>query len=1030
MSKVVKVVAVVALAAVVVIAAPYIAAFIAPALGAISASLTVATITSAIVGMGLSLGLGAIATLFRKVPDLTQSLVDRLRTDVGPTAPRKIVFGRTAAGADVRFQETHDLPNSKKDGFSQVVALASHRIHSVQSIHLDEQLSWSNGVIQGGYRDAIRTIRVVNEGVSGGGFPIPGTLWNSTAMSFTGCAYYQITFKLDPEVLSQGAPSRRVVKVEGCPVYDPRLDSTRGGSGSHRIDNQASWAYYNGSTEIGRNPALCLLTFMLGYRINGKLVWGMGLPAHRINFTNFAFYANLCEEQVATKGGGTVQRYTCDGIFSTTDAHQTVISGITAAMGSCILTDTSGVYQLVGGYDDTAEPTIHFTADDLIGPTEWRAVPPPRERFNIVRGRFISEAEQFQLADWGEIETDPLPDGYDRVMTLDLGCVSRPETAQRIAKQFILREAKTPGLFEAVFGPRGFLVEVGSLCTISGHRGWNGKLFRVVKQSEAHDMIYQMTLREESSEVYAWDKDEEKPLPDSVRPPAWNPADTIAPENLQVSSDTKLAGDGVNRVSFLTITWTPEESGRVRTIQIRAKSLGQTDYSTITDRYSPTAGILEQASPVPGVAVTVEARFIMSTGVASPWVSAERVAENSVVVDGTARDAAGAAQDDADKANKGVKDTSDAIIVHTGRISEAVDLIEGIRGVVSLSQDAISRTKDLVLLDTQAKVDQLWTAVDETGMHITQLETTLVQRNNQAVAAYNQKIRVLTDGLTAEVTAREQLAAKTESSLGEAIAAIDEERIARADGDGDTLASIRDTLSVGLENAGGLTLEQKLVATGNAVQGFNGSYSLAINNNGHISGFALNSAPNGVSKFAIMASEIAFVDPTNPNILKQPVEFRNGVLYIREAQIDNANIQNATIAGEKLELNAISLTQEWTSNNYSGFNTTAYVYFSNAAIITGPIPAGTKVQLTLSIEQSGSDGKEIRFRVERVGPDGTNYLTVTPTMGCADSGRTCQAWTWTDQVPVQGNYTFNLQFTRERSVTIHNAHYVGLIQKR
>ena len=287
-----------------------------------------------------------------------------------------------------------------------------------------------------------------------------------------------------------------------------------------------------------------MLAYLIGWRYNGKLMWGMGVSPDYINFDNFKQYANICEEGVLALDGTSVQRYTCDGIFSTSDTHETVINAITAAMGNCKLLDVGGQYCLIGGYDDTLGPIQSLGDDDIVGgagspsPYHWQPAGTTSDTYNIASGKFCDPTNLYQLATWGEIDTDPLFDGIPRTLTLDLGCVSRAETCQRIAKQFLLREALTPGFFTATFGPRAFTLQVGSLVSLSvSSMGWNGKLFRVQEQHETHDLLFQMTLREEDAGVYAWDK-EEKPLPASIIPAGYDPAMTLTPQNVTLETVT------------------------------------------------------------------------------------------------------------------------------------------------------------------------------------------------------------------------------------------------------------------------------------------------------------------------------------------------------------------------------------------------------------------------------------------------------------------------------------------------------------
>lgn len=539
MAKVLKAVAIIAVAVAIVFFAAPIAGAIA-GLGAslgIGAGIASAALISSVVGVGISLGLSAIPALFRKSPSLSEANVSRLSQSISTTAFRKIVFGRTAAGQDMRFAESAYGP--KKELSAYVLALASHKVNAITTLYVEDDVAWSNGNIS---KTGLVAVRAVTEGTASNGQPLgTGTAWKSTS-TFTGCAYLALTWKVDQKNLPT-VPTQTKVVVEGCPVYDPRRDSTNGGSGSHRPDNQSTWGWNVSGVEIGRNPALALLTYLIGYRINGQLAWGMGVPLSRINLDSFRTYANICEESVSLSTGGSTQRYTIDGIFSTGDSHESILSAISGCMGSCKLNDLAGQYQLVGGYDDTLGPKLDFYADDLKGPIGqptpyvWIPAPSIRDTFNIASGRFANPQGLWQLDSWGTIITAPQADGVPRTMTIDLGAVTRAETCQRIAKQFLLREAKCPGTFTAMFGAKAFAVQVGSLVTLSlPQQGWNKKLFRVQAQAETHDLLFQMTLREESSEVYAWDR-EEKPLPFSIRPPGYDPKDVPRVTGLRLNTE-------------------------------------------------------------------------------------------------------------------------------------------------------------------------------------------------------------------------------------------------------------------------------------------------------------------------------------------------------------------------------------------------------------------------------------------------------------------------------------------------------------
>lgn len=630
MGKTVKlIVAAVVVIALVVVAQPALAGLIAGK----------AAVAAGTIGIGAKLiaaiAIAAASTLAQRLimgkpKGIGNSVFERMNITVEPTAPRRIVFGLTAAAADERFHEkikrdqggqnpTHLRPYKKGDYFYRVIALASHRINAVKQIYFEDTLSYNGSSAIGKFtKDEGLKVHPVLEGKRNNGFRFgSGGYWTNNS-TFTGCAYLCLVHRMDADIYPDGIPTRLTTVVEGCPVYDPRLDSTNGGSGSHRPTDNATWQWSNGARQIGRNPALALLTYLLGWRVNGKLMWGMGIPASRIDFANFIEYANICEESVTSHYGGTTQRYTCDGIFSTAEAHESILAAITSCMGAAKLVDTGGLYQLVGGVNDLDGPIATFTERDLLGQYEWRPSQAVREYFNIVRGRFTNPSKLYQLEDWGEIETAPLADGIPRTLVLELPAVTRAETAQRIAKQFLIRNHYS-GILTATFMPAAFTVQVGSLIRlVLPSEGWAqpGKLFRVIAQEETAEMLFQMTLQEENEAIYAFDLDEVKPLPDDIRPPGYNPEAQEPVEGLTVSSQAVDGANGV-RQSQITVQW-DEPDAAVGSIAIEVSTDG-TVWNEVAARFSASAEEFVFNAPVSGVATQVRARFRMLSGIYGPY---------------------------------------------------------------------------------------------------------------------------------------------------------------------------------------------------------------------------------------------------------------------------------------------------------------------------------------------------------------------------------------------------------------------------
>ena len=118
-----------------------------------------------------------------------------------------------------------------------------------------------------------------------------------------GIAYAVITFYFAPDVYS-GQPGVRF-EVEGIPLYDPRKDSTVGGTGSHRWANKATWGF-------SENPLVMVYNILRGIEMPGGRIWGGKVAAEDLPLANWFAAMNVCDEDVTLKAGGTEKRY-CAG---------------------------------------------------------------------------------------------------------------------------------------------------------------------------------------------------------------------------------------------------------------------------------------------------------------------------------------------------------------------------------------------------------------------------------------------------------------------------------------------------------------------------------------------------------------------------------------------------------------------------------------------------------------------------------------------------------------------------------------------
>ncbi len=493
-------------------------ALVATGVGAFAVAGSKLALTAASVAKFAFLAAGT-ATLTSTVffgPKTPRSQISRLNVSLDPSTGRKAVLGTTAMPLDLRY---HEASGTDQEFIDYIIALAAHKVASIDEIYFEEKLAWTAlGGVTATYTGYL-TVTAITEGTAGNAAPVnAGTVWDASCR-LTGCAYVRIRIKRSgnskktESPLVQGLPSRVTIIGEGAPLYDPRLDSTvPGGSGSHRANNQATWGAYAGADHYD-NPALQVLWFLLGWKINGKLSVGAGVPPARIDMESFITAANICDEDITLATGGTQKRYRTSATVSDEDGRMDTINTFLACMNGT-LRDSGGKLTLALLKNDLADPVLDFTDGDFLGEFAWDQTGGGLSQgHNIIRGRFVDPSTQslYQMAEYPEVSL-PSPDGIERVMTFDVPFVEDGRRAQRLAKQ-VLQRQQFRGQLSAEFNAKALGCEVGHIVTITlSALGFNEKPFRVISKEVRVDGRVPLALLEESPLIYQWDRDDRAPV--------------------------------------------------------------------------------------------------------------------------------------------------------------------------------------------------------------------------------------------------------------------------------------------------------------------------------------------------------------------------------------------------------------------------------------------------------------------------------------------------------------------------------------
>lgn len=187
-------------------------------------------------------------------------------------------------------------------------------------------------------------------------------------------------------------------------------------------------------------------------------------------------------------------------------------------------------------------PSVTFTDKDLRGPLKLVSKVSMSEKFNIVKGVYVSPLNLGQPSDYPAFKgtTYITIDGEEKIKDYDLPMTPRPHTGQRLAK-ILLEKHRQEIVIEYPAKLSALKVQPGDTVYINNDiLGFSNKIFEVMswklvvdESGESPMLGVDMILQETASAVYDWNNGEETSVD-----PAPN---TTLPDVFFVSAPTTLA---------------------------------------------------------------------------------------------------------------------------------------------------------------------------------------------------------------------------------------------------------------------------------------------------------------------------------------------------------------------------------------------------------------------------------------------------------------------------------------------------------
>ncbi len=460
-----------------------------------------------------------VSTIFNAFsPDVdtgagSRLLAENLNIYASATAVRQVAIGRVGIAGQVLFRENIKNTGDTPDELLIILGLVGYPATSLEKFWLNEELIFDGDSTTG--PGAITTGKFANELVvdfrtgeeTSAAFPGIAALstgWNAKTRILRGIPCLGIRLKVTEKVDGKFQP---LAQIKGSKLYDPRLDSTvPGGSGAHRFADPTTWAF-------SVNPKLAELLYLRGADVNGTRIFGMNKAAAAIDIENFASEANICEEQINVVGGGTIDRYTINGILTPSQNHKRNLRRLLSASAGT-MDASGGIYRTFAGA--WRAPSMTLTESDIDGaPTDmWLQIDPSQE-INVIGGVFADPADMWVVKEYPELtDSASITSFGENSKKLDLPFTIDHRMAQRISK-IQLKRLNARRSFNANYWLRTLSLQPGDIVTQTYARyGINAETFRTdfwaLEASEDkrsnRTLVVTMRLVEEQQSWFDWDE--------------------------------------------------------------------------------------------------------------------------------------------------------------------------------------------------------------------------------------------------------------------------------------------------------------------------------------------------------------------------------------------------------------------------------------------------------------------------------------------------------------------------------------------
>lgn len=417
-----------------------------------------------------------------------------------------------------------------------------------------------------------------------------------------GVAYAVPTFYYNPDVF-KSEPEIKYV-VNGISLYDPRQDSSVGGSGGHVWNDPTTWT-------VTHNNIVMIYNILRGITFADGSKWGGECEASDLPLANWVAGMNVCDETITTETGSE-PRYRAGyevivGEMQPADVIEELLKGCNAD-----ISEVGGIYKVRVG--PPSLPVMFFTDDDFLVNREQDYNPYPgiQQAHNTILASYPSPDEGWQPHDAPAITNQDYideDDGQEITASLAFNAVPYPVQVQRLMTAY-LQDERRYRQHGASFGHYAFVLEpLDSISWTSERNGYIDKIFELASTSENLMTLANLSsMREADPTDYDWTSDQQ--LPDPVNIPTWELPDVQGVPGFDVQPMIFIDNDGDDRRSGIRILWDEEAAidANILSVEIREKESGQLS-DVFTTSVAPGQA---QRVALPDTVYQVRAMFVVN----------------------------------------------------------------------------------------------------------------------------------------------------------------------------------------------------------------------------------------------------------------------------------------------------------------------------------------------------------------------------------------------------------------------------------